>query len=151
MYLGWMPRRLWSSSAAAFLVERNADRLDAEPVEAVERAEIGDLLYQHGVAAREQQSVDELDPLQGTGGDQDLVGGAGNAGVARELGDQELAQRPIAERAAFEAIGRKRPALAGEHCRRRGNQVIYRHMLGVVVPADEIVFRKSGVLHRRGR
>ena len=135
-----------------FLVERNADRVDAEPGQPVERAEIGDLLDDHGIAARQQDAVDEVERLQRAGGDEDVVGGAGNAGVALELGDQEFAQRPIAQRAAFEAVGRERAALAPEHGVRRLDQV---HRPepgpGSLWPPMKLYFGKPVPLRRRRR
>ena len=78
----------------AVVVERNADRVDAEPGEPVERALVAFLLDDHGVAAREQRAVDEVERLQRARDDQDVVGRAGDAGIALELRDEEFAQRP---------------------------------------------------------
>ena len=46
---------------------------------------------------------------------EDFVGVAGDAGGALELLGQKFAQRPVAERAAGEAVGRERRAFAREH------------------------------------
>ena len=120
------PRRLRSSSALESasirmpsLVERDADDVDAEPRQPVDRALVAVLLDDDGVAARQQHAVDQIERLQRAGGDQDVVGGAGDAGVALELLHQEFAQRPVALRATGEAVGRKRAALALEHRVRR--------------------------------
>ena len=62
MYFGVMPLALEVGERCrqrvhphALLVERDADRVDAEPRQPVERALIGLLLDQHGVAARQQR------------------------------------------------------------------------------------------------
>ena len=152
-----MPRRARSASAVAAVrphavaVERNADGVDAEARKPVQRALIAFLLDDDGIPARKKYAVDEIERLQRTRRDQDLVGGAGNAGGARELGGQELAQRPVAERAAGEAVGRERPALAREHgvgCR---DEAIERDLIGVVVPPGEVVLRGPRPLRRRRR
>src|SRR5262244_3673088 len=99
----------------AVLVERNADRLDAQAIEPRERALIGVLLDDNGVAACEQHAVDEVERLQGPRHDQNLVEGARNSGVMLELAREEFAQRAIALRAALQAIVRERTALAPQH------------------------------------
>jgi hypothetical protein len=81
-----------------------------------------------------------------------MVRRAGDAGVARELGHQELAQRPIPLRAACQPVGRERPPFACQHRGCGGNQRVDWHVLGVVVAADEIVFGEAVVLDgRRGK
>ena len=125
------------------VVERNADRVDAELGQLGERAAVGLLLDQDGVALGDQQAVDQVEALHRARGDQDLVGRAVDAGMALELAGQELAQRPVAERAAVQAVGRERGALALQHRRRRGDQGVDRHVLGVVVAADEIVLGEA--------
>ena len=89
MYFGRMPRRLRSASAAASASIRMPSwssgmpiAVDAEPRQPVERALIGVLLDDHGVAARQQRGVDEIERLQRARHDQDVVGCAGDAGVA---------------------------------------------------------------------
>ena len=71
MYLGLMPFCFSSSSFClqrvepqAFVVERDADGVDAELGEPGERAAIGLLLDQDGVALAEQQAVDQVEALQ---------------------------------------------------------------------------------------
>jgi hypothetical protein len=103
------------------------------------------------VSPREQDAVDELDALERPGGDENLVGRAGNAGVAPELPDQEFAQPPVAERSALEAVGRERLALTPEHRGRSCDQARDRDLRGIVVAADEIVFRESVPLDGRRR
>ena len=93
--------------------------------------------------------VDEVERLQRAGDDQDVVGGAVDAGVALEFGGEEFAQRPIALRAAGEPIGGERPALAPEHGIDRLDQAVDRNLVGIVVAADETVFRKPGPFRRR--
>ena len=127
----------------AFVVERDADRVDAELDEPGERAAVGLLLDQDGVALADQQAVDQVEALHRARRDQDLVGRAVDTGMALELADQELAQRPVAQRSAVQPVGRERGALALQHRRRRGDQGVDRHMLGVVVAADEIVLGKA--------
>ena len=133
------------------MVEGDPDGIDAQPDQAIERTEIRDLLDQHGIAARQQDAVDQFDALQRAGGDEDLIRRTGNAGVGLELADQKLAQPPIAERAAFQAIARKRTALAPEHGRCGRDQVRNRHLFGIIVPADEVVPREPVPFDRRGR
>ena len=60
----------------ALAVEWNADRVDAEPGQPVQRALVGFLLDDHGVATRQQRRIDEVERLQRAGDDQDIVGGA---------------------------------------------------------------------------
>ena len=158
MYLGRMLRPLRSSSAAdsassaqALAVERNAHRFYAQPGEPGERALIGFLLDQDGVAGRQQDAVDQIDGLQRAGSDQDLVRAAGDAGIALELAHQEFAQRPVPERSAREPIGGERRAFAPEHRRRGRNETVDRQLRGVVVAADEIVLGKPGPFGRRRR
>jgi len=109
------------------------------------------LLDEHRVSAREQRAVDEVERLQRAGGDEDFVGGAGDARGALELVCQELPQRTVAERPAREAVGRKRRAFAREHRGRGGNETIDRNVVGIVVAAGEIVFGKSRPLGCRRR
>src|SRR6185437_6057686 len=56
---------------------------------------------------------------------------------------QELAQRPVAQRAAVEAVGRERRALAAQHRGGGLDQRLDRHVVGVVVAADEIVLGEA--------
>ena len=62
---------------------------------------------------------------------------------ALELLGQELAQRTVAERPAFEPVGRERRALALEHGGGGRDQAIDRKVLGIVVAADEVVSGKA--------
>jgi hypothetical protein len=82
-------------------------------------------------------------------GHQHLLGGAGNAAPG-DLGDDELADaaetlRPV--RVVECQIG----TVAAQYRRGRRSQFRGRHMLGIVVAADEIVFRKAGPARRRRR
>ena len=158
MYFGLMPLRLEVGQRCrqrvhphAVVVEGNADHLDAEPGQPVQRALIGLLLDDDGIAARQQRRVDEVERLQRTGDDQDVVGGAVDAGVALEFPGEEFAQRPIALRAAGEAVGRERLALALQDGIDRLDQAIDRHLVGIVVAADETVFGEAGPFRRRRR
>ena len=135
----------------AVVVEGNADRLDAEPRQPVQRALIGFLLDQHGVAARQQRVVDEVERLQRTRNDHDVVSGAGDAGIALEFCGEEFAQGTIALRAAGEAVGRERLALAPEHGTDRLDQAVDGDLIGVVVAADETVFGETRPPRRRRR
>ena len=157
MYFGRTPRRCRSASADAsasmrmpVVVERNADRTDAEPVQTAQRALIGLLLDDHGVAARKQRLVDEIERLQRAGYDQEVVGAAGDAGVALQLCGEKFAQPQVALRPIGEAIGRERRALAPEDRVDRFDQAVDRDLIRIVVAADEAEFRKSGPF-RRGR
>ena len=96
-------------------------------------------------------AVDEVERLQRAGHDQDVVGGAVDAGVALEFCGQKLAQGPIALRTAGQAVGGERLALAPEHGARGRDQVLDRNLVGIVVAADEIVFGQSGPLRGRSR
>src|SRR5436309_12463826 len=102
MYFGVTPWRLRSASAAAkrvhphpLLVKRDADRVDANPRQSVQRALIGLPLDNNGVAARQQRRVDEVERLQRAGDDQDIVGDAVDAGIALELCRQKFAKRTV--------------------------------------------------------
>ena len=57
----------------SLLIERHADRVDAEPGELGECAAIGLLLDQHRVAPGEQQAVHQVEALPGARGDQNLL------------------------------------------------------------------------------
>ncbi len=135
----------------AVLVEGNADGIDAEPCEPVQRALIGLLLDQHGVALRQQRVVDEVERLQRAGDDQDVIGRAVDAGIALELMDQEFAQGPIPLRAVGEVIGRERLALAPQHRVDRLDQPVDRNPVRIVVAADKAVLGKPGPLGGRCR
>ncbi len=134
----------------AVLVEGNADDVDAELGQAVDRALIGLLFEDHGVAARQQRVVDEVERLQRAGDDHEIVDGAGDAGVALQLLDQEFAQRAVTLRAVGEVVGGERLALALQHCRHCLDQLAHRQAVGVVVAADKAVFGQSRPA-RRGR
>src|SRR5205823_9189111 len=118
-------------------------RLDAEPRQPVQRALIGLLLDQHGIAARQQGLVDEVERLQRARHDHYVVGDAGNAGITLELCGKEFAQGTIALRAAGKAVGRKRLALAPEHGTDRVDEAVDRDLIGIVVAADETVSGKT--------
>ena len=135
----------------ALVVEGDADRVDAEPRQPVQRALIGLLLDQHGIAARQQRLVDEVERLQRAGDDHDVVGGAVDAGVALEFCREEFAQGPIALRAAGKPVGRERLALALEHGVDRLDQAVDRNLVGIVVAADKTVFGKPRPSRRRRR
>ena len=159
MYFGRTPRRLRSSSAFgervhphAVAVERDADRVDAEPGEPVERALIAVLLDDDGVAARSSTPLTRSSACSEP--EVIRISSAVQAMPASRLSfcDQEFAQRPVALRAAGEAVGRERPAFARQHRVRRGDQRRRAAMLvAVVVAADEIVFRQAGEFGRRRR
>ncbi len=136
-------RRLQRIHPHAVLVERNADDIDAEPLVAVERALVAVALADQRVAAREQRAVHEIERLQRARGEEDVVEGGFDAGVARELFGEEFAQRLVALRSAVEAVGRKRTALAREHGLRRRRQVFDRDAVRIVVAADEVVARQA--------
>ena len=134
----------------AVLIEGNADRIDPEPGQPVQRALIGVLLDDHGIAARQQRRVDEVERLQRAGDDQDVVGDAVDAGVALEFLGEKFAQGTIALRTAGKPVGGERPALAPEHGVDGVDQAVDRDLVRIVVAADKTVFRKSRPL-RRGR
>src|ERR1019366_6768434 len=134
----------------ALMVERNADRVDAEPGQPVQRALVGVLRDDDGIAAGEQRRVDEVERLQRARHDQDVVGDAIDAGIALEFCRQKLAQRTVTLRAAGEAVGRERSALAPENGGYGVDQTVDRNLVVVVVAADEAVFCKSRPL-RCGR
>src|SRR5713101_1534850 len=68
-----------------------------------------------------------------------------------ELLHQECAQGMVAERPAFEPIGRERRALALENGRGGRGEPIHWNLVGIVMPAAEIVFGKAGPFCRRRR
>ena len=127
----------------ALAVERDADHVGAELVQLGERTAIGLLLDDDGIAPCHEQAVDQVEALHRARGDQDLVRGALDAGMVLELGREEFTQRFVAQRAAVQAVGRKRGALALQDRRRRGDQRVHGHVAGVVVAADEVVLRES--------
>ena len=74
--------------------------------------------------------------------------GAGDAGVALELGREKFPQGAITLRAAGKSIGRERSSLALEHGARRGQESIDGHLVGIVVASSEIVFGRSRPFQR---
>src|SRR5262249_31105160 len=131
MYFARMPRCLRSSSAAASASTRIPSlssgmphRVHPQSVEARQRALITFLLNENRISRREQQTVDQIEPLQRSRGDQDFIGSAGDAGGTLELVGQEFPQRTLAERPAVEAVGRKRRAFALERGRRVRNETL---------------------------
>ena len=124
------------------MVERDADHVGAQLVQLGEGAAVGLLLDDDGVALGHEQAVDQVEALHRARGDQDLVRRALDAGMVLELGREELAQRLVAQRPAVQAVGRERRALALQDRRRRVDQRLDGHVLGVVVAADEVVFRE---------
>ena len=64
---------------------------------------------------------------------------------------EEFAQGTIALRAAGEAVGRQRLALALEHGSDRLDQAIDRDLVGIIVAADETVFGQTRPPRRRRR
>ena len=128
--------------AHAVVVKRNADGVDAEPLQARQRALIGRLLDDDSVAAREQNSVHQIERLQRAGRDQDFVGIAGNAGGALELAGEKFAKRTIAERTAGESVGRQTAPLARQHVIGRFDQRLERQLIRVIVAADELYVAK---------
>lgn len=78
--------------AHAAAVKRNADGIDAEPIKPCQRALIGRLLDDDGVAARQQDAVDQIERLQRTGRDQDFAGMARDARGPFEFLRQEFTQ-----------------------------------------------------------
>ena len=137
--------------AHALAIQRNADGGDAKTLQSRQRALIGRLLDDHGVTAREQYSVHQIERLQRAGGDEDFVGVAANAGGAFEFAGQKFAQATIAERTAGKPVSRQRAALARQHVVRRFDQRLERHLVGIVVAADEIVFGRAGPFGDRRR
>ena len=135
----------------AAVVERNADSVDAEPRQPRQRTLIAGLLDDDGVAAVEQNAVDQIERLQRAGGDEDFVGGAGDAGIALELLRQKFAQRPIAERPAGKAISGEVAAFARQHVVGRFDDGGERKLIRIVMAADEIIFRKAVPFSRRRR
>src|SRR5262249_42875177 len=137
--------------AHALAIERDANGIDPQTRKPRQRALIALLLDEDGISSREQQAVDEVEPLQRARGDEDFVRRAGDAGGALELIGQKFPQRAVAERAALEAVGRKRRALALEHAGCRGNEPVDWNLIGIVVAADEVVFGAPRPLGRGRR
>ena len=130
----------------AMIVQRRLDNVHAELLHAGDRATVRGLLHDDRVALVEQHLIDEVEPLQRSGRDQDIVDRAGDTGVLGELLDQEFAQRQIALRTAFEPIGSERRCLALQHLARGGDEVIHRNAARIVVAADKVVLGKAVVL-----
>ena len=117
--------------------------VDAEPREARQRALVVVLLADHGVAARQQRAVDEIERLRASRTRIRMSSAVHvDAGVALELADEELAQRPVALRSVRQIVGREIAPLALERRRRRRDQLVDRHFVRVVVAAGEIVLRQ---------
>src|SRR5664279_4226166 len=112
------------------MVERNTDRGDAEPAQTGQRALIALLLDDHGISARQQRLVDEIERLQRARYDQEVIGAAADAGVALQLCRKKFAQTQVALRPVGEAVGRERPALALEDRLDRRDQPLDRDLLG---------------------
>ena len=138
-------------SAHALAVQRHADRVDAEQGEPGQRALKALLLDDDGVAARQEHPVNQIERLQRPRHDQEIVGRACDPCFASELGGEEFAQRPVALRSAGEPVAGQRCPLAPQHGLCRCDQAIDRDLVGVVVAADEVVFRKPLPSHRRRR
>ena len=62
---------------------------------------------------------------------------------------EELAQGPVALRAAGQPVGRERLALALQHGVDGVDQALDRNLVRIVVAADKTVFRKTRPLRRR--
>src|SRR5437667_651059 len=127
----------------AVAIERDPNGVHAQSHKPRQRTLIALLLDKDGISRREQHAVDEVEPLQRARGDEDLVRRAGDAGSPLELVGQKFPQRAVTERAAFEPVAGERSAFALEHGGRRGNESIDRHLIGIVVAADEVVFGAS--------
>ena len=106
----------------------------------VQRALVALLLDQHGISARQQTLVDEIERLQRAGDDQDVIGGAVDPGVTLELCGEELAQGAIALRPVGEIVRREVLALALQHGIDRIDKSVDRNLVGVIVAANEAVF-----------
>ncbi len=132
------------------VIERDADGIDADLDQPGDRAAVGLLLDQDGVALAHQEAVDQGEALGRAGRDQDLVGRAVDVGMALELARQELAQRPVAQRSGV-VVGREHGAFALQHRRCGRDQVVDGDLLGGDVAADEIVLGKAVPLEGGGR
>ena len=64
------------------------------------------------------------------------------AGIALELLDEELAQRPVALRAGVQAVVRQPAALARQHRLRGLLQVVDGQAIRIVIAEGEVVFRR---------
>ena len=76
---------------------------------------IGVALDNHRIAGRDQRAVDQIEGLQRSGYQQNVVGRAGDAGVAVQFGSEKIAQRLVALRAVAHAIIGEASTLAPEH------------------------------------
>src|SRR5947199_7505950 len=132
-----------SVDSHAVAIEWDANGVHAQSRKPRQRALIALLLDKDGISRREQHAVDEVEPLQRARGDEDLVRRAGDPGGPLELVGQKFPQRAVTERAAFEPVAGERSAFTLEHGGRRGNEPIDRHLIGIVVATDEVVFGAS--------
>src|SRR2546430_641873 len=98
----WLKVLVWRS--AACFISISLCTTSAGPTtqptrsDGTEGADIGRRLGQHPVARAEQQPADQVQPLLGAAGDQDIVGTAGDA-ERGHVSNEPFAQRPPA--AAF--------------------------------------------------
>ena len=80
-----------SIHADAVVVERGRDDVGAEPLHLADRPAIGELLNDHRIAGLDEGGVEEIHALQRARRQHDVVGRAGNAAAAPELGGDKLA------------------------------------------------------------
>ena len=127
----------------AVRIDRNPGEGDTPGAQTGNGPAIAEFLEQDRVARGAQHGVDEFQGLVRSRGDQHRVGGDRHAAPFGQLAHDEVAQRPVAERAALQAIGGKGMAFAAQHVRNRLDHVVNRNAGAVVVPADEIVAGKT--------
>src|SRR5690606_8433248 len=80
----------------AMLVERRRNHVDAEAPHSAQKAAVARFLDDDRVTFFEQQRIDKLESLLRASRNQDVIGGARDAGFFAELLDEKLAQGTVA-------------------------------------------------------
>ena len=132
-------------------VDRHPDDLGAPALHARQRAAVGLLLDDDGVALGDQRAEHELQRRAGARGHRHLVGRHLDPRVRLQLAHKELAQRQIALVAALHVVGSEHAPLARDHRLGRRDEAGDRHAVAVVVAANKVVLREPRPLGRGGR
>ena len=127
----------------AVLIDRHEFHLYAETVQFRIGAAVITLLQNRHIARPGQRSVHQVHRLKRTGGDQDFIRVDVHARVFLLLRGDVFAERAIPLRPGLKVIGAERRSFPLQHRIRRGPDRIDGDGGFVIVPADEIVFRKT--------
>ncbi len=125
------------------VVELRAEYRDAARAQPVHRPLIGELLHDDRISGFAKNFVDEVQSLPRARGHENVVDRGRHAAVLVHLVGQELPHFPVAERAGILAVGGDGLAAPAQHARRRLDQPFHRDAFGIVMAADEIVFRET--------